>query len=237
MKHKKISIIIPVYNEEKTILNVIKNVKASNTLGLKKELIIVDDGSSDGTREILKKVKNCKIIHHQNNQGKGAALKSGFTEASGDIVIVQDADLEYDPKDYPVMINPILEKKADVVYGSRLQTDRPHRVLFFWHYVANSTLTLLSNMFCDLNLSDMETGYKALNTSTLKLILPKLRSKRFGFEPEFTAYIGKLAKSHRVKVYEVGISYNGRSYAEGKKIGIKDAFVALWCIFRYNLWD
>ena len=227
----KLSIIIPCYNEFNTILSLIDAVKKSPIAN--KELIIVDDGSKDGTREILDNVKDdpdLRVIFHKTNQGKGAALRTGFREATGDICIVQDADLEYDPQELPIVIQPIVEGKADVVFGSRFQSGRPHRVVYFWHRVGNSVLTLMSNIFTDLNLSDMETCYKAFRREVIQGI--QIQENRFGFEPEVTAKIAKM----NLRIYEVGISYYGRTYNEGKKIGWKDGFRAIYCIFKYNIW-
>ena len=197
------------------------------------ELIIVDDGSKDGTRDILGELKDpeVRVIFHKANQGKGAALRTGFQEATGDICIVQDADLEYDPQEFPVVIQPILEGKADVVFGSRFQSGRPHRVVYFWHRIGNGVLTLMSNFFTDLNLSDMETCYKAFRREVIQSI--NIRENRFGFEPEVTAKVAKM----NLRIYEVGISYYGRTYDEGKKIGWKDGFRAIYCILKYNLWS
>ena len=227
----KLSIIIPCYNEFVTILSLIDAVKKSPVAN--KELIIVDDGSKDGTRELLDKIKDdpdLKVIFHKINQGKGAALRTGFREATGDICIVQDADLEYDPQELPIVIQPIVDGKADVVFGSRFQNGHPHRVVYFWHRVGNSVLTLMSNIFTDLNLSDMETCYKAFRREVIQGI--KIQENRFGFEPEVTAKIAKM----NLRIYEVGISYYGRTYNEGKKIGWKDGFRAIYCIFKYNIW-
>lgn len=225
----KLSIIIPCFNEAKTIRKLINEVEKSPVK--EKEIIIVDDGSSDGTKEILENLesKQIKIIYHTYNQGKGAALKTGFANATGDICIVQDADLEYDPKEYPEVIGPILEGKADVVFGSRFQGGRPHRVVYFWHRMGNGFLTLLSNIFTDLNLTDMETCYKAFKREIIQSI--NIKEKRFGFEPEITAKVAKL----NCRVYEIGISYYGRTYSEGKKIGWRDGFRAIYCIIKYNL--
>ncbi|MBE7412962.1 MAG: glycosyltransferase family 2 protein [Leptospiraceae bacterium] len=227
----KLSIIIPCYNEKNTILNVLEAVKKVPYKN--KEVIVVDDFSKDGTREILKtkaaKLAN-KIVYHELNQGKGAALRTGFQAATGDILIVQDADLEYDPMEIPGVIEPILQGKADVVFGSRFMGGRPHRVVYYWHSLGNLFLTTLSNMFTNINLTDMETCYKAFRSNVIKNI--SIEENRFGFEPEITA---KVAKIPEIRIYEVGISYYGRTYAEGKKIGWKDGFRALWCIIKYNI--
>ncbi|MFZ3065834.1 MAG: glycosyltransferase family 2 protein [Nitrospirota bacterium] len=230
-----ITIVIPVYNEEATIRNILEKVQAVN-FPIEKEIIIVDDCSTDGTRQILEDIdssknRSYKIIFHNSNQGKGSALMSGFKEAKGDIVIIQDADLEYDPSEYPKLIQPILDGKADVVYGSRFKGEGPHRVLFFWHYVGNRILTTMSNIFTNLNLTDMETGYKAFRRDILSKIV--LKEKRFGFEPEITAKLARLG----CRIYEVGISYSGRTYLEGKKIKWKDGFRAMWCIVKYSLFS
>lgn len=228
----KLSIIIPCYNEASTILALIDAVKQSPVN--EKELIIVDDGSKDGTRDILQTLKGdsqLRIIFHERNQGKGAALRTGFREATGDICIVQDADLEYDPQEFPIVIQPIVDGKADVVFGSRFQSGRPHRVVYFWHRIGNGVLTLMSNFFTDLNLSDMETCYKAFRREVIQVI--NIRENRFGFEPEVTAKIAKM----NLRIYEVGISYYGRTYDEGKKIGWKDGFRAIYCILKYNLFS
>ena len=224
------SIIIPCYNESKTILSLIKAVKNSPVTN--REIIIVDDGSRDGTRDILNQLNDpeVRIIFHSRNQGKGAALRTGFNEAKGDICIVQDADLEYDPQEFPIVIQPILDGKADVVFGSRFQSGRPHRVVYFWHRIGNGLLTLMSNLFTDLNLSDMETCYKAFKREIIQSV--DIKENRFGFEPEVTAKISKL----NIRIYEVGISYYGRTYDEGKKIGWKDGVRAVYCILKYNLW-
>lgn len=234
---KKVSIIIPVYNEEKTIAEIIKRVLNSNTLGLKKEIIVVDDGSSDKTRKILKRIRNKRIrfIFHKTNKGKGAALRTGFKYTTGDIVLMQDADLEYNPNEIQFLLEPILNNKADVVYGSRFISYRPHRVLYFWHSVGNSLLTFLSNAVTNLNLTDMETGYKVFKKDIVTAILPKLTSNRFGIEPEITAQVAKLSKKGRCKIYEVGISYHGRTYFEGKKINWKDGLAAIWYIVKFNI--
>ncbi len=230
---KKVSIVIPVYNEEKTLLDIVKAVEeAKLPEGLKKEIVLVDDCSIDKSREILKKLeKKHKVVYHTLNLGKGAALRTGFQNVSGDIIIVQDADLEYDPKEYEKLLGPILDDRADVVYGSRFLGAGPHRVLLFWHYFGNRVLTGFSNMFTNLNLTDMETCYKVFTKEVLAAVLPQLKSNRFGFEPEFTARVAKIRK----RIYEVGISYYGRTYEEGKKIGWRDGIAAFWHIIRFNL--
>ena len=224
-----LSVIIPCFNEVNTLKSLLDAVRSS---GIKnQEIIVVDDCSTDGTRELLKSWKNSdiKIFYHDINKGKGAALRTGFNNATGDICIVQDADLEYDPKEFQIVISPIVENKADVVFGSRFQSGRPHRVVYFWHRVGNGFLTLLSNFFTDLNLSDMETCYKAFRTEVIKSI--DIKENRFGFEPEITAKISKM----NLRIYEVGISYYGRTYDEGKKIGWKDGIRAIYCILKYNV--
>ena len=227
----KLSVIIPCFNEENTVKDLINEVKMSKVSDI--EIIVVDDFSTDGTRDILANLKdeNLKIYYHEFNKGKGAALRTGFKNATGDICIVQDADLEYDPKEFPLLIEPIEKNKADVVFGSRFQSGRPHRVVYFWHRIGNGFLTLLSNFFTDLNLSDMETCYKAFRTEIIKSI--DIKENRFGFEPEITAKISKMD----LRIYEVGISYYGRTYAEGKKIGWKDGVRAIYCILKYNLFS
>lgn len=232
---KKLSIVIPVYNEIRTIeliLDKINKVKLPGKLA--KEIVIVDDRSTDGSREYLEKLKGKQYnkIFHQQNMGKGVALHSGFRSATGDLVIVQDADLEYDPEDYSLLLKPILDGKADVVYGSRFIGGAPHRVLHFWHTMGNSLLTWLSNMFSDLNLTDMETCYKLFRKDVLDRI--DLEEKRFGFEPEVTAKLGEMVRAGEITLYEIGISYYGRTYDAGKKIGMKDAVRAFWVILKYN---
>lgn len=231
--YKKVSIVIPIFNEEKTLKKIIEVVEKSPLpKGLKKEIILVDDSSRDGSKKILKNFeKKYTVVYHKKNMGKGAALRSGFAKASGDIIIVQDADLEYDPKEYEILLAPILEGKADVVYGSRFLGGRPHRVHLFWHSLGNRVLTLVSNMFTNLNLTDMETCYKVFTKDVMDKILPKLESNRFGFEPEVTARIAKL----KCRVFEIGISYYGRSYGEGKKINWRDGVAAFWHIIRFNI--
>ena len=223
-----LSVVIPVYNEAGTISEILDRVTYAP---FRKEIIVVDDGSTDGTRQILKESKNkaTKICYHDDNYGKGRALQTGFSAATGDIIVVQDADMEYDPNEFKILLKPILSGKADVVYGSRLSGHGEHRVLYFWHYVGNRFLTLLSNIFTNINLSDMETCYKAFTRQALEGIT--INEKRFGFEPEITA---KLAKK-KLRIYEVPISYYGRTYEEGKKINWRDGVQALWCIVRYNL--
>jgi len=226
----KLSIVIPAYNEKNTILEVLDRIRQ---VDLPKEMIVVDDCSTDGTREILQSLPasdDLRIILQSENRGKGAALRTGFSAVSGDIVVVQDADLEYNPGEYPMLIEPILANKADVVYGSRF-LGGPHRVLFFWHSLGNRILTTLSNMLTDLNLTDMETCYKVFRAEVLKGI--KLNENRFGFEPEFTAKVSK--KGYRI--FEVPISYNGRDYSQGKKIGWKDGIAALYFIIKYRFFD
>lgn len=232
---KKLSIIIPVYNETNSINKIIDAVKSSDTLGLPRQIIVIDDASTDGTTNILKKTTDVKVITHPENLGKSAAVRTGLTFATGDYLLIQDADLEYSPENYPALLAPLVNGQADVVYGSRLLTGQPHRVLFYWHYLANLFLTFMSNIFSNLNLSDMETGYKVFTRDVINQILPHLQSTRFGFEPEVTALIGQLAAQNNCRVYEVGISYYGRTYAEGKKIRVWDAFHAVWCILKYNL--
>ncbi|NEO78165.1 MULTISPECIES: glycosyltransferase family 2 protein [Moorena] len=226
----KLSVVIPCFNEVNTIANVIEAVKASPVKEC--EIIVVDDYSTDGTREILESSLESQIDHvvyHHKNRGKGAALRTGFGLATGDIVIIQDADLEYDPQEYPLLMQPIVDGKADVVYGSRFAGGGPHRVVYYWHMVGNKFLTMLSNMFTNINLTDMETCYKAFRRELIQSI--KIQESRFGFEPEITA---KVAKK-KCRIYEVGISYYGRTYEEGKKIGWRDGFRAIFCILKYNI--
>ena len=228
----KLSIVIPVYNEKNFIREIVERVRIISLPDVEKEIIIVDDFSTDGTRDILQRDLEplvSKVIYREKNQGKGAALRAGFQQVSGDIVIIQDSDLEYNPAEYPKLIQPILENQADVVYGSRFIGSEPHRVLYFWHYVGNKFLTLLSNMFTNLNLTDMETCYKVFRTEVLDSV--KIEQNRFGFEPEITAKVSR----GNWRIYEVGIAYFGRNYAEGKKINWKDGLQAIWCILRYNL--
>ena len=226
----QLSVVIPVYNEAATIREIVARVQAAD---VSKELILVDDCSTDGSREALAEIAaeaaNVKVFFHERNCGKGRALRTGFDHAEGDFVIVQDADLEYDPQDYLKLLPPLLSDKADVVFGSRFLTTEQHRVLYFWHEMGNRFLTLLSNMATNLNLTDMETCYKVFRRELIQSIV--LEEDRFGFEPEITAKIAKAG----ARVYEVGISYHGRTYEEGKKIGAKDGFRALWCIVKYRL--
>jgi len=235
MKSRVLSIVIPCYNESKTLETIIGKVFSADVSGLELEVIIVDDGSRDDSMSVAKALSerylNLRILEHGVNQGKGAALRTGFQAATGDIVLVQDADLEYSPSDYPRLLAPILDNRADVVYGSRFRSGSEMRVLYFWHNVTNNLLTLLSNMMTNLNLTDMETCYKVFRREVIQAIT--IQEDRFGFEPEITAKIARLPVQPRI--YEVGISYSGRTYSEGKKITWKDGIRAVWCIFRYNL--
>ena len=235
----RLSVVIPVYNEEKTLRILVDKVRQ---VPIRKEIILIDDCSKDRTRDVLKALEaeggqddfnKIRIFFHDVNQGKGAALKTGFSHVEGDIVIIQDADLEYDPAEYPRLLQPIVENKADVVFGSRFLGDQAHRVLYFWHYLGNRFLTTLSNCFTNLNLSDMETCYKVFRRSVIDEISPKLVQKRFGFEPEITARVAR----RRLRVFETSVSYAGRTYAEGKKIGWRDGFKALYCIVRFGIAD
>lgn len=228
----KLSIIIPAYNEEETIEKILYLIERVQIENIEKEIIIIDDNSTDRTKEILKKYQDkYKIIYQSENLGKGGAIKTGLKEATGDIVIIQDADLEYDPQEYIKVIQPILDDRADVVFGSRFRGSEAHRVLFFWHYLGNKFLTFLSNALSGLSLTDMETCYKAFNRKALDLIKDKITARRFGIEPELTALVAK----NKLRIYEVGISYYGRTYHEGKKITWKDGLAAIYHIIKYNL--
>lgn len=222
----KLSILIPIYNERATILEILKRVQA---VPFEKEIIAVDDGSTDGTRELLAQAQGVTVLYHERNRGKGAAIQTALQHATGDIIVIQDADLEYDPRDYKQLIEPIIEGRAKVVYGSRFLG--PRMAMFFWHMVANKVLTLMTNILYDAILSDMETGYKAFRADIIKGM--RLRSHRFDFEPEVTAKVLKRG----IRIFEVPISYYGREYSEGKKIGVKDGFVALWTLLKYRFVD
>ena len=233
-----LSVVIPVYNERQTLLDLVERVKA---VPLRKQIVLVDDASTDGTRELLRELESqpedgrnqIEVVYHEKNAGKGAALRTGFLKAIGNVTIVQDADLEYDPAEYPRLLQPIVEGRADVVFGSRFLGAGPHRVLYFRHYLGNLLLTHLSNWFTNLNLTDMETCYKLFSRDVLRQIAPALRQNRFGFEPEVTARIAR----GNWRVYETAISYSGRTYEQGKKIGWRDGVQALWCIVRYGLFS
>jgi glycosyltransferase involved in cell wall biosynthesis len=225
----KISVVVPVYNEKTTVAEIVRRIRE---ISIPKEIILVDDCSTDGTRDVLATLDrgdDLQILFHERNRGKGAALRTGFAQATGEIIIIQDADLEYHPRQYRRLIQPIVEGVADVVYGSRFLAVGPHRVLYFWHYVANRSLTMLSNMFTDLNLTDMETCYKVFRREVIRAIAPTLKEDRFGIEPELTAKIAR----RKYRIYEIGINYFGRTYQEGKKIGFSDALRAFWSILRY----
>ncbi|HAI10873.1 MAG TPA: glycosyl transferase [Phycisphaerales bacterium] len=228
----KLSVVIPVYNECQTIHLILQQVQ---DVDIDKEIIMVDDCSSDGTRdrlnELAAEADNIRVLFHEVNKGKGAALRTGFEAATGDVVIIQDADLEYDPAEYPKLLKPIVDGKADVVFGSRFAGGESHRVLYFWHSLGNTFLTIMSNMFTDLNLTDMETCYKVFKREIIQNI--DIKENRFGFEPEITAKISRM----KCRIFEVGISYSGRTYEEGKKIGWKDGVRAIWCILKYNLFS
>jgi len=240
----KLSVVIPVYNERGTVREILRRLLAVDwkALGLEREIVIVDDGSRDGTREVLREIEadpsavglqegELRVVLHPVNRGKGAALRTGFEAVTGDVAVVQDADLEYDPRDLPRLLEPILDGRADVVFGNRFYGGGPHRVLYFWHYVGNKVLTTLTNVLTNLNLADMEVGYKVFRTEVLRRI--RIKSRRFGVEPELTVKVARLG----CRIYEVPISYHGRTYAEGKKITWRDGLVALWCLLRFRFFD
>lgn len=236
---EKLSVVIPVYNEGRTVENILNKVKAVQlSNGIEKELIIVNDASTDNTSEVIEEYRDknqdieINFFSHEKNKGKGAALHTGIKEAKGNYIVIQDADLEYDPEEYNDLLRPIINGFADVVYGSRFKGNNPHRILFFWHSIGNAVLTFMSNMFTNLNLTDMETCYKMFRREHLQSL--RLKERRFGFEPEVTA---KISRIPNIRIYEVGISYYGRSYAEGKKINWKDGFRAIYCILKYNLFS
>ncbi len=235
----RLSVVIPVYNEQRTLMDLIERVRS---VPIRKELILIDDCSKDESWKLLQKLEadskdddfnQVRIFQHAQNMGKGAALRTGFENVSGDIVVIQDADLEYDPAEYPKLIKPIIQQKADVVYGSRFLGDQAHRVLYYWHYLGNKFLTVMSNCFTNLNLTDMETCYKVFRKDVISELVGVLKQNRFGFEPEITARLAR--RKHRI--YEISVSYSGRTYADGKHIGWKDGFQALWCIVRFGLKD
>lgn len=240
MNHQLLSIIVPVYNEASFVPRILPRIAAADSVGLKKEVILVNDGSTDESDAVIHETlrsmtphgMKVRYIRKQVNRGKGAAIRTGIMKSTGDLVIILDADLEYDPDDLPIMLEPFMRYGADAVYGSRFMGHRPHRILYFWHYAANRFLTTFSNLFNNLNFTDIETGYKAFKGDLIRTLAPHLRSKRFGFEPEITA---RLAKVRNIRLYEVGISYSGRTYAEGKKIGVRDGVRAVWEILRFNL--
>lgn len=238
-KNYVLSVIVPVYNELHTLPEILDRIRA---VPIRKEIVLVDDCSQDGTTDLLKDyatrewndpLNEIVVRFHEKNKGKGAAVRTGFLEAKGNAVIIQDADLEYDPNEIPRLLQPIVEDRADVVFGSRFLGDQPHRVLYFWHYLGNKFLTTLSNCFTNLNLTDMETCYKLFKREVIQEVAPKLKQNRFGFEPEVTARVAR----RKVRVFEMSISYHGRTYEQGKKIGVRDGIKALWCIVRYGMFD